>query len=85
MKKYKKELWEGKTEDQTTLSYATCLGLEVMKNLTVIDYDLNLTSGESLVVKKNLMDHEKIQSLVSLLKRRIIEKAKIHSELIPCL
>ena len=85
MKKYKKELWEEKTEDQTTLSYATCLGLEVMKNLTVIDYDLNLTSGESLVVKKNLMDHEKIQSLVSLLKRRIIEKAKIHSELIPCL
>ena len=85
MKKYKKELWEGKTVDQTTLSYATCLGLEVMKNLTVIDYDLNLTSGESLVVKKNLIDNEKIQSLVSLLKKRINKKAKIHNELIPCL
>lgn len=84
MKKYKKELWEGKTEDQSTLSYATCLGLEVMKNLTVIDYDLNLTSGESLVVKKNLIDNEKIQSLVSHLKRRIINKAKIHNELISC-
>ena len=85
MKKYKQELWEGRTEDQATLSYATCLGLEVMKNLTVIDYDLNLTSGESLVTKKDLIDNKKIQSLVSHLKRRIIEKAKIHHELICCL
>ena len=84
MKKYKKELWEGKTEDQATLSYATCLGLEVMKNLTVINYDLNLISGESLIVKKSLIDNEKIQSLVSHLKRRILNKAKIHDELISC-
>ena len=84
MKKYKKELWEGKTEDQATLSYATCLGLEVMKNLTVINYDLNLISGESLIVKKSLIDNEKIQSLVSHLKRRILNKAKIHNELISC-
>ena len=72
MKKYRKELWENKTEDQTTLSYATCLGLEVMKNLSILDYDLNLTSGESLVVKKSLIDNEKVQSLLLCLKRRII-------------
>ena len=83
MKKYKKERWEGKTEDQLTLGYATCLGLEVMKNLSVLNYDLNLTSGESLIVKKSLIDSEKIYSLVSCLKERILEKAKIHSELIP--
>ena len=83
MKKHKKEQWEGKTEDQLTLSYATCLGLEVMKNLSVLDYDLNLTSGESLVVKKNLVDNQKIQLLLSCLRKRVIEKSKIHDELIP--
>ena len=83
MKRYKKELWEGKTEDQSTLSYATCLGLEAMKNLSVLDYDLDLISGESLIVKKSLTDSEEIYSLVSRLKERILEKAKIHSELIP--
>ena len=84
MKKYKKELWEGKTEDEVTLSYATCLGLEVMENLSTLNYDLNLTSGESLIVKKSLIDSEKIYSLVSCLKERILEKAKIHSDLTPC-
>jgi hypothetical protein len=84
MKRYRKEQWEGKTEDQTTLSYATCLGLEVMENLSVLDYDLNLTSGESLIVKRSLMDNEKVHSLLSSLKERILEKAKIHNELAPC-
>ena len=85
MKRYNRELWEGKTEDQTTLSYATCLGLEVMKNLSVLDYDLDLTSGESLIVKKSLIDNEKVQTLLSCLKKRVIEKSKIYNELEPCL
>lgn len=84
MKRYKKELWEGKTEDQATLSYATCLGLEVMENLSVLDYDLDLTSGESLIVKKNLIDNEKVQSLLLCLKKRVIEKSKIYDELELC-
>ena len=84
MKRYRKEQWEGKTEDQATLSYATCLGLEVMENLSVLDYDLDLTSGESLIVKKNLIDNEKVQSLLSCLKKRVIEKSKIYDELELC-
>lgn len=83
MKKYKKEKWEGKTRDQITLSYATCLGLEVMENLSVLDFDLDLISGESLVVKKILIDEERIQSLLRCLKNRIIKKSKTHKELIP--
>ncbi len=84
MKRYKQELWEGKTDDQSTLSYATCLGLEVMENLSILDYDLNLTSGESLIVKKSLINNRKIQSLLSCLKERVIKKSKIYDELAPC-
>ena len=82
MKKYKKELWEDKTTDQVTLGYATCLGLEVMKNLTVLNYDLDLMSGESLVIKKQFLDNLKIQTLLTVLKNRIIDKSKKHDELI---
>lgn len=85
MKKHRNQLWEGKTEDQITLSYATRLGLEAMENLTILYYDLELNSGVSLVVKKSLLDNEKIQSLLSCLKKRIIKKAKIHNKLAPSL
>ena len=84
MKRYRKELWEDKTEDQATLSYATCLGLEVMENLSVLDYDLDLTSGESLIVKRSLMNSEKVHSLLSCLKKRVIKKSKIYDELALC-
>ncbi|UPM50213.1 LysR substrate-binding domain-containing protein [Synechococcus sp. A10-1-5-1] len=84
MKRYKRHLWDGQTEDQATLCYATCLGLDVMKDLTVLDYDLNLLSGESLVVKRTLMDHQRIRDLVSCLKERVLEKSAVHSDLIPC-
>ena len=76
MKKYKKELWEDKTTDQVTLGYATCLGLEVMKNLTVLNYDLDLMSGESLVIKKQLIDNTKIQSLSTVLKKELLSNLK---------
>jgi len=83
MKKYKKAYWENKTEDQVTLCYATCLGLEVMKNLSVLNYDLGLMSGESLVVRRDLVDEVRIQELLSCLKKRVLLKAKVHKDLIP--
>ena len=52
-----------------------------MKNLTVLNHDLDLISGESLVIKKQLIDNAKIQSLLTVLKNRIIEKSKKHPEL----
>jgi hypothetical protein len=55
-----------------------------MENLSVLDYDLDLTSGESLIVKKSLTDNEKVQTLLSCLKKRVIEKTKIYNELEPC-
>ena len=55
MKRYQEERWEGCTKDEATLCYATCLGLEVMKDLTPLDYDLNLISGESLVIRRDLV------------------------------
>ena len=69
------------TTDQETLGYVKCLGLEVVKNLTVLNYNLDLISGKSLVIKKQLIAKAKIGSLLTVLKNRIIEKSKKHPEL----
>tara|TARA_S200002703_G_scaffold44301_1_gene38681 strand:+ start:1288 stop:2187 length:900 start_codon:yes stop_codon:yes gene_type:complete len=84
MKKYKPEKWEGRTHDNSTLCYATCLGLEVMKNLDVINYDLELVSGESLVVRKEFVNEKQILQLLKNLQRRVMEKSRVHPDLTPC-
>ena len=37
MKRYRPELWQGRTEDQVTLAYASCLALEVMPGLVPLN------------------------------------------------
>ena len=54
------------------------------KNLMILDYDLNLTSGEGLVVKKSLAEDKRIQSLLLCLKKRVLEKSMVHNDLTPC-
>ena len=76
MKRYQEERWEGCTKDEATLCYATRLGLEVMKDLTPLDYDLNLISGESLVTRRDLAGENRIQSLLACLKERVPAKQR---------
>ena len=84
MKKYKPEKWEGRTQDNSTLCYATCLGLETMGGLEKINYDLGLISGESLVVLREFANEEKILQLLKNLQHRVMEKSRIHPDLLPC-
>lgn len=84
LKKYKPEKWEGRTEDNVTLCYATCLALEVMTNLEVINYDLELVSGESLVVRKEFANTKRIAELLTKLQCRVMEKSLMHPDLTPC-
>ena len=76
------ELWEGQTADQVTLTYANCLALEVMEGLQVLPYDLGLMSGESLVVRTDLLPQPKILALLSSLRRRVSIKAKELPEIV---
>jgi len=70
MKRYRPALWQGRSEDAVTLSYATSLGLKVMSNLKPLDYDLGLTSAESLVVRRDVLEQPAIQGLLSILRHR---------------
>ena len=80
MQRYKPSAWQGQTEDQVTLCYGTCLALEVMPELTILDYDLELVSGESLVVRRDLLSQPMIKELLAILKKRVQQKAKQHGQ-----
>ena len=81
MKRYRPELWQGRTEDQVTLAYASCLALEVMPGLVPLNFDLGLTSGESLLICRGLKEQPKIQALLDALRSRLAEKAAVYPEL----
>ena len=76
MKRYRPELWLGRTEDQVTLTYATSLALEVMPGLVRLDYDLGLVSAESLVVRRDLIEQPAIQGLL----QRLIHRSEWMTE-----
>ena len=84
IKKYKPEKWEGRTKDNSTLCYATCLGLEIMPKLEKINYDLGLLSGESLVVLREYATEKRILQLLKNLGHRVMEKSRMHPDLTPC-
>ena len=50
MKRYRPELWEGRTQDQVTLTYATCLGLALWRGLTPLNDDLGLLERHAELV-----------------------------------
>lgn len=76
MKRYRPELWLGRTEDQVTLTYATSLALQMMPGLVRLDYDLGLESAESLVVRRDLIDQPAIQALL----QRLIHRSELLTE-----
>jgi len=83
MKRFRPQAWNGRMEDQVTLAYATCLGLDVWKTWVSLDYDLGLISGESLVVRRDVLEHAPLRALLSRLRERCSELALHHPELVP--
>lgn len=83
MKRYKPEAWQGRTQDQVTLSYATSLALAVMPGLIPLDFDLGLVSGESLVTRRDVAEEPTIQQLLLTLRQRVDHLATLHEDLIP--
>ena len=64
------------------MAYASCLALEVMPGLVPLNFDLGLTSGESLLICRGLKEQPKIQALLAFaLRSRLAEKAAVYPEL----
>ena len=82
MFRYKRENWEGKTEAELTIGYATSLSMEVSGgDLVKLPLELPFASGEVLVCRRDFIDHPRLLSLQALLLSRLAGLAERYGDI----
>ena len=72
MNRYKRELWEGQTEEDVTIGYGTCLSIVASQTDQIaLPLSLPFCAGEALVMRHERRNHPKILDLIGLIKQRI--------------
>ncbi|MEB3105222.1 MAG: LysR substrate-binding domain-containing protein [Cyanobacteriota bacterium] len=84
MARYRRSRWEGKTEQQLMVGYATVLSEQVAGGLVRLPLQLPLASGEALVVVRQWAGHPRIKALAELLRERLAPWGASHPELVLC-
>jgi DNA-binding transcriptional LysR family regulator len=79
--RYAPEFWEGRTADQLTLGFGNCLNHQLSPELVAIDWDLELVSGEALVVRRDVAHHGPILNCLQALQQRARRLQEQHPEL----
>ena len=84
MKRYDRRLWEGRTEEDLTIGYATQLSLAVTgDDMRVLPLRLPIRTGDALVVRREFADAPPFLALLGTLRERVLALAQQHSELEP--
>lgn len=82
MKRYDRNLWEGKSESELTIGYATAMSLELCgDSLQRLPLELPIRSGDALVIKREFEGSEQITQLRQTLLERIQPLAARHPEI----
>jgi len=72
MSRYRRDLWEGKSESELTIGYGTALSMEISGGrLVKLPLELPFSSGESIVVHREFAEHPEIISLRNLITSRL--------------
>jgi DNA-binding transcriptional LysR family regulator len=71
MRRYSPEDWQERCADQVTMSFGNCVSTGLMPHLVTLDRDLNLISGQALVVRRDVAEQGAIQQLLELLRSRV--------------
>ena len=83
MKRYQRSLWEGKSEADLTIGYATAMSLETCgDSLRRLPIDLPIRSGDALIMKREFADSPQITTLRKTLLRRLEPLAARHPEIV---
>jgi DNA-binding transcriptional LysR family regulator len=82
MLRYRRQLWEGRTEQQLTVGYATVLSEQVAGAMPRLPLALPFSSGEALVVPRAWQDHPRCRELVAELRRRLAPLAARFPEIV---
>lgn len=81
MHRYRRELWEGRAEQELVVGYGTALSLEVSgANLHRLPLQLPFTSGDALVLRRDHAQHPRIQELLQALYDRYRVKVEQYPE-----
>jgi len=68
MKRYKREFWEGKAEQDVVIGFATPLSFMVSGgSLCRLSYKLPIQSGDALIVRREFALHSRIEKLIEIL------------------
>ncbi len=81
MGRYRRELWEGKGEQELMVAYATVLSEQIAGSLVRLPLTLPVQSGEALVVPRRWLGHPRLLALETLLRQRLQPWADRHPEL----
>jgi DNA-binding transcriptional LysR family regulator len=79
LQRYDPSSWEGRCADGVTLTYGQSLTEALQPTTVRLDWNLGLTTGEALVVRRDLLDQAPIQRLAEHLQRQ----ARTIAELFP--
>jgi hypothetical protein len=76
MKRYQRQLWEGKTEQELTIGYGTALSLQLPgPAMHRLPLQLPIQSGEALVVRREFVHTPAFQQLTRTLHARLSQLA----------
>lgn len=82
MGRYRRELWEGRSEQELLVAYATVLSEQIAGPMTRLPLALPVESGEALVVRRRWADQPPLLALASLLRQRLEPWARRCCELV---
>ena len=82
VRRYSYDAWEGRTDDEVTVAYASAFSIGLYSTEKVIlPIEIPLTVGDSLVVPRRFAEHPRFLALVAHLRQRLVEMAPAYSEL----
>lgn len=81
MARYRRNRWEGKTEEQLIVGYATALSEQVAGGLERLPLQLPIESGEALVLRRDWASDPRTLELAALLRQRLQPWAERFPEL----
>ncbi len=81
-KRYNPSIWEGRCEDDVTMSFGHSLSQTQSPGLVRLDWDLGLTSGEALVVRRDLQINPEINKIAEYLQNKAQIIATQHDDVV---
>lgn len=81
MARYRRDLWEGRAEQELVVGYGTALSLSVSgDNLCRLPLALPFGSGDALVLRREYVQHPSLQDLLVQLHRRYLPTVLHHAD-----